>query len=60
MLLELLKIKKQNFRLKAEKYALGDDNILCLKKLNKNNEITLFKVPYFGEIHSLLTNLHLS
>jgi hypothetical protein len=50
--------KIQNFRLKAEKYILGDNNILFLKKLNKSNEITLLKVPFLGEIHSLLIQYH--
>ena len=58
--------KKQNFRLKSGKYVLGDNNILYklhsllqhLKKLNKNNEITLLKVPFLGEIRSLLLQYH--
>ena len=36
--------KRQNFRLIAEKHALSEDNILYVKKMNKENKIELYKV----------------
>ena len=50
--------KRQNFRIIAEKHMLTDDNILHIKKLNKENKIENFKIPFEGEKYSILEKYH--
>ena len=50
--------KKQNFRLQADKYTIGDDNRLYLKKLNLSNKIELYKIPFQSEVFSLFYKNH--
>ena len=38
--------KKQNFRIKCEKYCLNNENELFLKKLDKSNNINKYKIPF--------------
>ena len=41
--------KRQNFRLIAEKHTLSNENILYIKKINKENKIELLQIPYENE-----------
>ena len=50
--------KRQNFRIIAEKHMLTDDNILHIKKLNKENKIENLKIPFEGEKYSILEKYH--
>ena len=48
--------KIQNFRIQAEKYIIGKDNRLYLKKLNKSNKIDLYKIE--SKVNFLLYKIH--
>lgn len=59
LILKLKKIKKkQNYRQISEKHTLSEDNILYLKKLNKENNIDLYIIPYEVEKNSLFEKYH--
>ena len=51
--------KRQNFREFAEKHTLSDDNILRIKKVNKDKKIELIKIPYEEEKFTLLEKYHI-
>ena len=50
--------RRQNFRIVAEKYTLGEDNNLYLKLANDDNKNELYKIPYEGEVIALYEKFH--
>ena len=50
--------KRQNFREIAEKHTISNDNILRIRKANKDKKIELYKIPYEAEKFSLFDKYH--